>query len=571
MAYTPHTWQANELVTPEKLNAIEIGLGNTISNSGSNTINGNLTTKGIYIDPTNSESNAFLLLRRPEGTNGANINFSRTTSNLQFTLYPTDYEASKNNYCTYYIESAPTGASSSSSRKILSTANIANDLTSTSTTDVLSAAMGKQLNDSKLSLSGGTLTGGLTTSYLYVKGGTYFHTISGETVAIRFSRDATTSNIMTRITTSHNGQFAVREYPTDNTDQTDSRSEIYRLPSATTGRTTEGQYSILTSKDLVTIAQGGTGASTAAAARTNLGITPANIGALALSGGTITGTLRIINSFNLYFLREADSIKSGFIHNDSNGRFYFYAYPATNTDANDHNNREYYYLPVPDTGRTETKGFAILTSKNLVTVQQGGTGKGSFASNQLLCGNGTNAIAELGSTGTSGQFLKSNGDAKPSWVNLTADLIPSLNASKITAGTLTVSRGGTGVSTASANYVFAGPSDKAGAPSFRKLQAVDIPSLTKSKISDIDFGYTTIAKASQANPLSTVVPNKRGIVIISRGSDQAAIAHVTPSNDTPHIVGTMPTGIAINKTSSTGLTVTNTVNDTIRVTWFLID
>ena len=132
MAYTPHTWQANELVTPEKLNAIEIGLGNTISNTGSNTIDGNLTTKGIYVNPTNSESNAFLLLRRPEGTYGANINFSRTTSNLQFTLYPTDYDASKNNYCTYYIESAPTGASSSSSRKILSTANIVNDLTSAS-------------------------------------------------------------------------------------------------------------------------------------------------------------------------------------------------------------------------------------------------------------------------------------------------------------------------------------------------------------------------------------------------------------------------------------------------------
>lgn len=39
------------------------------------------------------------------------------------------------------------------------------------------------------------------------------------------------------------------------------------------------------------VEQGGTGATTPAAARTKLGITPANIGALPLTGGTLTGTL----------------------------------------------------------------------------------------------------------------------------------------------------------------------------------------------------------------------------------------------------------------------------------------
>ena len=57
------------------------------------------------------------------------------------------------------------------------------------------------------------------------------------------------------------------------------------------------------------------------------------------------------------------------------------------------------------------------------------------------------------------------------------------NASDITAGTLPVARGGTGAATAAANRVFAGPSSgDAAAPSFRWLAAADIPNLNASKI-----------------------------------------------------------------------------------------
>lgn len=45
--------------------------------------------------------------------------------------------------------------------------------------------------------------------------------------------------------------------------------------------------------DPVGITHGGTGAANAATARTNLGITPANIGALSLSGGTMTGDINM--------------------------------------------------------------------------------------------------------------------------------------------------------------------------------------------------------------------------------------------------------------------------------------
>jgi len=69
----------------------------------------------------------------------------------------------------------------------------------------------------------------------------------------------------------------------------------------------QGQINNLSNSFPVSIANGGTGATTAAAARSNLGATPANIGALATTGGTLTGGLnmngnRINNVYDLYFL-----------------------------------------------------------------------------------------------------------------------------------------------------------------------------------------------------------------------------------------------------------------------------
>jgi hypothetical protein len=56
--------------------------------------------------------------------------------------------------------------------------------------------------------------------------------------------------------------------------------------------------------------------------------------------------------------------------------------------------------------------------------------------------------------------------------------VASQNLSLGWTGTLAVSRGGTGLSSTSQNFVFAGPTSGSGAPTFRALAAGDIPSLS---------------------------------------------------------------------------------------------
>ena len=134
---------------------------------------------------------------------------------------------------------------------------------------------------------------------------------------------------------------------------------------------------------------------------------------------------------------------------------------------------------------------------------------------------GAGATTFLG-IGTAGQVLKVNsGATAPQWAsgaalsktddtNVTMTLGGSPTAALLAAtsmtlgwtGQLAVSRGGTGVATTTANYVFAGPtSGGAAAPSFRALVAGDIPAL--SYVSSVS-GTSPISSSGGATPTISI-------------------------------------------------------------------
>lgn len=123
---------------------------------------------------------------------------------------------------------------------------------------------------------------------------------------------------------------------------------------------------------------------------------------------------------------------------------------------------------------------------------------------EVLLGNGSSDIS-LSSSPANAVLAAPNGSAGPVVArSLVAADIPNLPASKITSGTLALARGGTASdNTARAiNTVFAGPSSgSAGNASWRKLADADIPSLNASKI---DAGTFNI------NRIPTITPAKGG-------------------------------------------------------------
>lgn len=583
MAYTPHTWQANELVTPEKLNAIEIGLGNTISNTGG-TINGTLYANGFHTKATTTNPYTSLYFDDVNDTNIGYIQSKTDDRVIQIVVRASDYTEGSSKYRRYVFNAPAAGLTSVEKYEVLAKANVVNNLTSTVSDVPLSAAMGKQLNDSKLNLSGGTLTGNLNigTTTDEIQRSVNIRSIAGRIV---IGSDATsTGNRFIYCANADNSKFGtVLSF-----NQNNEINVLARL-SVPLQFNNGLDYSILNtarSFDAVLIRDKDGGLRTriynsisqsnenwtwimAREPDQNDGYNQIGIGLTASKEQRYSVTKKEAFRFAI----GANNVTEGIwpvsiggtgVATVSPNRVF--AGPSTGTAADAPSFRQIVSNDIAslDAGK--------ITSGTLI-VGRGGTGRSSFTANKLLCGNGTGAIAELDGVGTSGQFLKSNGDAKPSWV--------TLSASSIATGTLAVSRGGTGVSTTSANYVFAGPSDKAGAPSFRKLQAVDIPSLTKSKISDINFGDATLQYSSSNTAGNTTsVPNGRGIIIISRAvsdeDDKIGIYHVAKGVTTIHYDGGLAEGKSpgitvtkASKDSNFSITVNSLSNYQYRITWFL--
>lgn len=127
-------------------------------------------------------------------------------------------------------------------------------------------------------------------------------------------------------------------------------------------------------KDVVPIEKGGTGAKTAALARTALGVTPKNIGAPSLSEE---------NSFTKAMTAPSYGVKAGWpavyfydTEGVQRGYIVFANGPYAQIATKDPNSAYYenYLLPKAETTLKASVWYDILTSKKPVTVKQGGTG-----------------------------------------------------------------------------------------------------------------------------------------------------------------------------------------------------
>lgn len=118
----------------------------------------------------------------------------------------------------------------------------------------------------------------------YVKGVRFRVEADNDYPTYEFKANSQT-DIAAMMQTGSTNMWGVYEYPKEFDGQSTRYYEGYLLPEPSTGLTKNTNYKILTTKAPVSIAQGGTGATTAAQALANLGAVP-------LAGGaTITGSM----------------------------------------------------------------------------------------------------------------------------------------------------------------------------------------------------------------------------------------------------------------------------------------
>lgn len=185
----------------------------------------------------------------------------------------------------------------------------------------------------------------------------------------------------------------------------------------------------------------------------------------------------------------------------------------------------------PTGGPAAAPAFRLIVNADMpvVDVPHGGTGLSTYTIGDIPVATAATTIGVIGA-GTSGYVLTSNGagtpasfqpaggggsqaantvfsgptsggPAAPTFRLLVPADIPSLDAAKITTGIFPVAQGGTGVSSASQNYGFMGPTVGAGAPAFRLLVSADIPNLDASQITTgtlpVAQGGTGLSSTSQ--------------------------------------------------------------------------
>lgn len=324
---TTITYSANDLyLTPENAEYV---------NKSGDTMTGALKAKGLRTYVSDTVGNASLNFgETADSTRVGRITMNTTTSRMEF-----DEENER------YFLPAPT-ASSETSYDIVTTNG--------------SYTLGGQLN-----------TPGINS-----------YSSSWPGFGFALSSDPTT-NLASLNYDNTNKCFTFVSPSNDGTDTTES----FSLPQETLTDGNWHNYAILTSKTPVTIAQGGTNATTASDALTSLG-------AVAKSGDTMTGALNFVSNggFGVDIKTTANGhrgLSMRFVENDNTERTYFYQFKSDNV--------HYDLFKMPSTDITETSNgtYDILSTKSLVTVAQGGTGATTAA----------NALTNLGAVNKAGDTM----------------------------------------------------------------------------------------------------------------------------------------------------------------------
>lgn len=227
-----------------------------------------------------------------------------------------------------------------------------------------------------VSKSGDTVNGVLVANNFVSKYGVEFQNSSGTNVGGIF-QDMEGAN-----------QFYMDEYTTSGV------RECYLLP--TPDATSTSFYDILTSKNAVAVAQGGTGATTAAGARSNLGLgsmaTANTTDYVAKAGDTMTGSLtspyfvtNVSEGSPVFDFKIANSLATRLMVASNTNKLAFHEYTAGQTTV-----YEQYSLPTPDA--TENSFYNIYTEKNPPTAAavgavalSGDTMTGTLTAPTMVC------------------------------------------------------------------------------------------------------------------------------------------------------------------------------------------
>lgn len=141
--------------------------------------------------------------------------------------------------------------------------------------------------------------------------------------------------------------------------------EQYYFPTPDADRTQSTSFNVLTDKTAVTVAQGGTGATTAANARTNLEITPENIGAAKASSVGSSPNANDFTTPGMYYLgTTATNVPSGtngflYVAGNSNGSNVKQIYSRMGTVGTN----DYYTYFRTKSGDTWGDWYQFITSK----------------------------------------------------------------------------------------------------------------------------------------------------------------------------------------------------------------